>query len=154
MWPAKPAWPPRSPVYRCACFPNAGLRRNGGVFADGDVVRNHGEVVKLHAFSDDGGPECPAVNRSARANFRVVLDDDGAEGRDPQPFAALPRVAEPFPAYHRARLDNHPVAHGAVPADDGARIYAAVVPNGGPVLDDAVRADNGPFTDAAIFSHH
>ena len=131
---------------------NAGLRDQQAALADFDVVRDLHEVINLRALADDGGAECAAVDRHARADFHVVADDDVANLRHLAVDAAVLHVAETIRADHRVGVNADAPADFRARINHNVREQIHVVAEFGVVADEIAALQNGPRADAHAFA--
>src|SRR5689334_11723846 len=143
-----------------AALPDDGAARDADlcgerrVGADAAVVRDHDEVVELHAILDDGVTHRAAVDRGVRADLDVDADIDTANLRHLDPRALLRREAEAIATDHRARLHHAARAEPHVMADEHARDETRILGDAGTALDDATGSDVTARADAHSFAYH
>src|SRR5205823_9586932 len=91
-----------------------------------------------------------AVDADARADLRVVLDDDGADLRDLRVLLAVPAVAEAVGADDGAGVDDDAVAEGDALAEDDLWEELAVVADGHVGADVNAGVERDVVSDAAV----
>ena len=116
---------------------DARLRDENRVAADDHVVANLDEIVDLRPLADHRVAVCAPVDRHARADFDVVLDDDPPDLRHLEMSARTEGEAEAVLTDMGAGVDDHPVADQR--RDDRRRCS-----------DSAVAADPHPGADHGI----
>src|SRR3954465_6192642 len=88
----------------------ADLADDDAMRADLAVVGDLDEVVDFGAAADFGAAEFGAVDADARADFNVILDDDGTNLRNFYVLLAVPAIAEAVGAEDRAGVDYDTIA--------------------------------------------
>src|SRR5690606_9283389 len=118
---------------------------------DADVVRDHHEIVELHAVLDHGVLDRAAVDRRVRADLDVVADHDRAELRhlDPPAMREILGETEAVAADHRPRLKEATAADADAIEHDDARDETRVRADLDVRADRAARTDHDPVADLA-----
>ena len=122
--------------------------------ADRDVVTNLHLIVDLGALADHGIAAGAAIDRRARTDLDVVLDNDAAELRNLDQAALARDEAEAVLADARPGVDRDTVAdervqdararpHRALAADTDARTDHGIRPDHRAAADFGVRPDDG-----------
>src|SRR5450830_1119020 len=83
--------------------------RHGGVIANLYVVGNLDLVIELHAITDHGIGQSPAINSRIDADFHIVADQYAADLGNLVPNTFRIGKTEAFTTNHRTRLNDHPL---------------------------------------------
>ncbi|MEK7191792.1 MAG: hypothetical protein AAB153_05800, partial [Pseudomonadota bacterium] len=99
--------------------PNA--RRDGGVVANTDVVRDMHLVIELDAITDDGVVERATIDGRIGADFHIIADHDAPKLRDFLPALAIAGKTKSIGTDDGAGLDQATPAEMAVVRNDHIR---------------------------------
>ena len=109
--------------------------------ANPHVVRDHDQIVELHALLDDRIVDGSAIDGRVGADLDIGPDAYGAGLRHLDPTAALLCETEAVATDYRARLDHGTRPDLHVMAYRHARCEPRVFAHGRPLFDEALRAD-------------
>jgi len=126
---------------------NAGRRHDQTPLPQADVVPYLHQIVDLGAPADDGVFERAAIHAAAGPDLDIILQNAGAELREPVMAIRLSQVAESGATHHGSGLEHHSVAETCPGITYGVRSDVTVVPGNYPLPQPRPRFDDRPRTD-------